>query len=134
MKAIVFHQYGSPDVLALENVDMPVPGEGEVLLRVRAASINPMDWAYLRGWPYAFRMKLGWRSPRRTCLGADVEMLGAERAIDYDRCFPLADAPDAMRYHESGHVRGKVVISIGERFPVAGSARVRCYSIKVSAR
>ncbi|MES2126451.1 MAG: NAD(P)-dependent alcohol dehydrogenase [Pseudomonadota bacterium] len=72
MKAVVFHHYGSPGVLTLADVPTPTPGEGEVLLRVMAASINPMDQACLLGQPYAFRMKLGWRRPKRTCLGADV--------------------------------------------------------------
>jgi NADPH:quinone reductase-like Zn-dependent oxidoreductase len=43
MKAIVYERYGSPDTLRLEEVPKPVPGDDEVLLRVRAASVNPLD-------------------------------------------------------------------------------------------
>ncbi len=49
MKAIVYRRYGSPDVLALEDIAKPVPGDGDVLVRVRAAAVNPLDWHLLRG-------------------------------------------------------------------------------------
>ena len=44
MKAIVYHQYGSPDVLKLVDIDKPVMGDDQVLVRVRAAAVNPYDW------------------------------------------------------------------------------------------
>src|SRR5438270_2518321 len=49
MEAVRFHEYGDVDVLAVEEIDRPRPGEGEVLLRVRAAGINPIDWKILHG-------------------------------------------------------------------------------------
>jgi NADPH:quinone reductase-like Zn-dependent oxidoreductase len=49
MKAVVMHETGGPEVLRLEDVDAPEPGDGEVLIRVRAASVNPIDWKYRRG-------------------------------------------------------------------------------------
>ena len=49
MKAVVMHETGGPDVLRYEEAERPEPGDGEVLIRVRAASVNPMDWKYRRG-------------------------------------------------------------------------------------
>jgi NADPH:quinone reductase-like Zn-dependent oxidoreductase len=72
MKAIVYHRYGSPDVLRCKDVDKPVPGDDEVLIKVRAASINPADWHLMRGKPYLFRLMIGLRKPKITRLGADV--------------------------------------------------------------
>jgi len=50
MRAVVVHETGGPEVLRLEDVDAPTPGEGEVLIRVHAASVNPIDWKYRRGY------------------------------------------------------------------------------------
>ncbi len=81
MKAIVRSEYGSPEVLRVEEVDIPVVGEGQVLVRVRAASVNPLDWHDVRGSPGIMRMGSGLRSPKRPGLGADfageVERVGA---------------------------------------------------------
>src|SRR5439155_11929165 len=52
MKAIVRHRYGSPDVLRYEDVDMPAIEDDQVLIKVRAASVNPLDWHFLTGTPY----------------------------------------------------------------------------------
>ena len=72
MKAIVRDKYGSPDVLELKYVDKPDIGDEEVLLRVRAASVNPADWHILRGEPYIARLQLGLRKPKDGVLGCDV--------------------------------------------------------------
>jgi NADPH:quinone reductase-like Zn-dependent oxidoreductase len=72
-KAYVYRDYGSPDVLRLEHVAKPAPGEGQVLVRIRAASVNPLDWHYLRGTPYLLRIiEPGPFKPRDTRLGVDV--------------------------------------------------------------
>src|SRR6184192_2447325 len=52
MKAIVYCDYGSPDVLKVEDIEKPAPADDQVLVRVRAASVNPLDWHYMRGTPY----------------------------------------------------------------------------------
>lgn len=72
MKAIVHTDYGSPDVLRLEDVEKPAPADGEVLIRVRAASVNPLDWHFMRGTPYFLRLFTGMRRPKSTRLGVDV--------------------------------------------------------------
>ncbi|MEO1210598.1 MAG: NAD(P)-dependent alcohol dehydrogenase [Cyanobacteria bacterium J06638_20] len=73
MKAITQTQYGSPDVLRLEEVDMPVPQDGEVLVRVQAASINAGDWHLMRGTPFLIRLMLGGvLKPAIATLGADM--------------------------------------------------------------
>ena len=72
MKAIVRDRYGPPDILELREVDPPEPGEGEVLVQVRAASVNPYDWHFLRGEPYFMRAQAGLRKPKMAVLGADI--------------------------------------------------------------
>ena len=80
MKAIVYCDYGSPNVLKLEDIEKPAPGDDQVLVRVRAASVNPLDWHYMRGTPYVMRMEAGLRKPKDTRLGVDfagtVEAVG----------------------------------------------------------
>ncbi|HWD42867.1 MAG TPA: NAD(P)-dependent alcohol dehydrogenase [Actinomycetota bacterium] len=71
MQAITYHRYGAPEVLQLEEVEQPVPGDGEVLVRVHAASVNPRDWHFLRGLPYVLR-PLALRVPTDGGLGSDV--------------------------------------------------------------
>jgi NADPH:quinone reductase-like Zn-dependent oxidoreductase len=81
MKAVNYRCYGSPDVLALEDVEKPAPADTEVLVRVHAAGVNPLDWHYLRGSPYVMRLGSGIGKPKVTRLGVDfagtVEAVGA---------------------------------------------------------
>jgi NADPH:quinone reductase-like Zn-dependent oxidoreductase len=72
MKAIVFTKYGSPDVLELKEVEKPTPGDGEVLIRVHAASLNDWDWAALHGVPFVNRLIFGLRFPKKQILGSDI--------------------------------------------------------------
>jgi NADPH:quinone reductase-like Zn-dependent oxidoreductase len=72
MKAIVFRRYGSPDVLELADVDLPVVADDGVLVRVRAASVNALDWHRMRGEPLVGRLGDGLRRPKDSALGVDV--------------------------------------------------------------
>src|SRR5579872_5750907 len=72
MKAIVYEHYGSADVLKYEEIEKPTPGDDEVFLRVRAASLNPADWHRMRGKPYISRLVFGLFKPKKTRLGNDV--------------------------------------------------------------
>ena len=72
MKAIVYTEYGPPDVLQFTEMAKPTPKDDEVLIRIRAASVNPLDWHFLRGTPYAMRMAAGLRRPKLARLGIDV--------------------------------------------------------------
>src|SRR5438876_12370311 len=59
MKAIVCDRYGAPEALRLHDVDKPTPGDGQVLIQVRAASLNAYDWGLLRGRPRMLRLMVG---------------------------------------------------------------------------
>ena len=72
MKAIVHHEYGSPDVLELEEIDRPAIKDDEMLVRVRASSANPADWHFMRGVPYVMRPQSGLRKPKNGFLGRDI--------------------------------------------------------------
>jgi NADPH:quinone reductase-like Zn-dependent oxidoreductase len=72
MKAIVYEEYGSPDVLELREVERPTPKNDEVLVRVHAVSINDWDWGLLQGTPFVNRLLYGFFRPKRTILGSDI--------------------------------------------------------------
>ncbi|HEX9139226.1 MAG TPA: NAD(P)-dependent alcohol dehydrogenase [Steroidobacteraceae bacterium] len=73
MKAAVYHDYGSPDVIRLEQIDKPLPGDDQVLIKVHAAALNPLDWHYMEGAPYIMRlMGAGLMKPKDPRLGVDV--------------------------------------------------------------
>jgi NADPH:quinone reductase-like Zn-dependent oxidoreductase len=81
MKAIRYHQYGPPDVLRLEDVEIPAVGDGEVLVRVRTASINPLDWHFIRGKPYLVRMMAGLSRPKPSASRLGADMAGSVEAV-----------------------------------------------------
>ena len=71
MKAIVHHSYGRPDVLELTELETPVPAENQVLVRVHASSVNPVEWYGVTG-PYFARIGAGFRAPKDPNVGADL--------------------------------------------------------------
>ena len=72
MKAIRYYRYGSPEILKLQDVGMPVVNDDDVLVRVKAASVNPLDYHFMRGTPYLVRPQAGLLRPRASGLGADM--------------------------------------------------------------
>jgi NADPH:quinone reductase-like Zn-dependent oxidoreductase len=83
MKAIVYHDYGSPEVLQCEEIEKPAPADKEVLIKVRAAALNALDWRMMRGSPVFLRPMIGGlRKPKVTRPGVDlagqVEAVGRE--------------------------------------------------------
>ena len=58
MKAVVYPDYGPPDVLQIRDIKKPVPNDDQVLIRVRAASVNPHDWHFIKGTPYIMRLMM----------------------------------------------------------------------------
>lgn len=81
MKAVTYTRYGSPDVLELMEAPKPEPGPEEVVVRVHAASVNPLDWHFMRGEPALVRLMTGLVRPKTGRLGADfagvVEEVGS---------------------------------------------------------
>ena len=83
MKA-AYTRYGPPDVIEVDDLEKPVPRDNEVLLKVCAASVNPLDWKTMTGGPYIVRLLLGLRKPKIKQLGVDVagqvEAVGGQAA------------------------------------------------------
>ena len=81
MKAVVYRKYGPPDLLRLEDIEKPLPGNNQVLVKVIAASVNAYDWHLLRGKPFMARFIGGLIRPKNPVLGADfagrVEAVGS---------------------------------------------------------
>ena len=80
MKALVARCYGAPDVLTLEQVAKPTPADDQLLVKVHAAALNPVDWHYMRGSPYIMRLSSGVGAPKDARIGVDfagtVEAVG----------------------------------------------------------
>jgi NADPH:quinone reductase-like Zn-dependent oxidoreductase len=81
MKAFIYRCYGSSEVLELVDLPKPKPADNEILVRIHAAAVNPLDWHYMRGSPYFMRLMAGIGAPKDTRLGVDfagtVEAVGA---------------------------------------------------------
>lgn len=82
MKAVVQRCYGPPAVLKVEDIAKPTPAADEILVKVHAAAVNPLDWHYMRGEPYVMRLSSGIGAPNESGMGVDfagtVEAVGSE--------------------------------------------------------
>ena len=82
MKAVVRRCYGPPDVLTIDNVEKPVPADNQLLVKVHAVAVNPLDWHYIRGKPYLMRIETGLGAPKSPRIGVDfagtVETVGKD--------------------------------------------------------
>ncbi len=129
MKAVVQKRYGAPGrVLQLDEIDPPPVGANDVLIRVRATSVNTPDWITVTGIPYILRLRSGLRGPRTAVRGTDVagvvEAVG-EDVVDLqpgDEVFGSAWA-DALA--NSGHVRGACCRSLLAAHREARRAHIR---------
>ncbi len=109
MKAIVYREYGSADVLELEDIEKPEVKDDEALIRVRAASVNPYDWHYMTGLPYVGRVQFGLRSPKVDGLGADLA--GQVEAIGKD--VTLFQPGDEVYGEVNGESPGHPMLELG---------------------
>jgi len=107
MRAIRFPRYGSADALELVDVDIPSPAADQVLVRVRAASVNAVDWHRMTARPYLVRVTDGWRRPKDPRLGADVA--GVVEAV----------GQDVTRFRPGDAVLGMTIGSFAEHVAVA---------------
>jgi NADPH:quinone reductase-like Zn-dependent oxidoreductase len=131
MKAVVYCDYGPPSVLRLEQVEKPAPKDDQLLVRVQAVSVNPLDWHVMRGSPYLMRMMAGLRKPKEIRLGVDfagtVEAVGSKvtRFAPGDAVFGGLDGAFAeyLVIRETGAVAAKpanVTFEQAAGVPIAG--------------
>jgi NADPH:quinone reductase-like Zn-dependent oxidoreductase len=131
MKASVARCYGSPDLVRLETLAKPLPADDRVLVKVRAASVNPLDWHYLRGKPYFMRSMAGIGTPDDVRMGVDfagtVEAVGksVSRFKVGDEVFGGADGAFAeyVTVREAGSVAlkpGNLTFEQVAAVPIAG--------------
>src|SRR6266478_4699230 len=124
MKAIRFCEYGSPDVIKFEDVEKPVPNDDQVLIKVRAASLNFIDPGLMRG-PWPLRLMFGLRKPEKTRLGnyvaGQVEAIGKNvtQFKPGDEVFGVA-RPSLAEF-ACGRERGLVIKPANVTFEQAGS-------------
>ena len=129
MKGLVAHCYGAPEVLKLEQVAKPTPNDDQLLVRVHAAALNPVDWHYMRGSPYLMRLSTGVGAPKDGRVGVDfagtVEAVGKNvtRFKPGDEVFGGADGAVA-EYVVVRETRGVALKPANVTFEQAGSVGV----------
>jgi NADPH:quinone reductase-like Zn-dependent oxidoreductase len=119
MRAIVQRRYGGPEVLSLDDVEAPVPGDDEVLIRVRAVGVSAGDDLVMRGEPRAVRLAFGLRRPKQPIIGRDVagEVEAVGTAVTR---FRVGDAV----YAESDQGGFAEFVAVSERFVASRPATV----------
>jgi len=104
MQAMIYESYGSPDVLELREIAKPVVKHDEILIKVHAASVTPLDWHFLTGKPYIARLMAGVLKPKRRVLGTDmagvVEAVGASVTN-----FQPGDSVFGLSFHSGAFAR-----------------------------
>ena len=99
MKAVVYSEYGGPEVLRLMEVETPAPGPNEILVKVHTAALNPVDWHFVRGAPFPIRMMAGGlRKPKRP------------RRVGCDYCGTI----EAVGHSVTGFTVGEPVFGLGD--------------------
>lgn len=121
MKAIVGAKYGPPEGLTLVDVPEPVPGGGEVLVRVRGASVNAADWHSMRAKPFFSRKALGWLRPKHPILGVDIAGLVASVGSGVSRYQPGDEVYANLLDHGYGGFAEYVAVSLDVMAPKPGS-------------
>ena len=130
MRAVVHDRYGPPELLRVDEVERPVPGEDEVLARVHAATVTRTDVMRMRSVEYAFApLATGIRRPRKTSAGTDSPAAwrgrpGSDRVprrrrgvrcrIRRDRAYALDEIVEAARHVETGQKTGNVVLRVSD--------------------
>lgn len=129
MKGLVAHCYGAPEVLKLEQVAKPTPTDDQLLVKVHAAALNPLDWHYMRGSPYLMRLSTGVGAPKDGRVGVDfagtVEAVGKNvtRFKPGDEVFGGADGAVA-EYVVVRETRGVALKPANVTFEQAGSVAI----------
>src|SRR5215831_12065869 len=130
MRAVVHDRYGPPDVLRLANVEQPVPGPGEVLVRVRATTVNRTDCHRRAAQPFLWRLIAGLRRPRRQVFGLNPWTLGAHAEFVCVRADGLiAHLPPGAGFTEAAAVcdGGLNALTALRRAGVGGGQKVLIY-------
>lgn len=110
--AMIYRCYGSPEVIEFANLEMPDPQGTEVLVKIRAAAVNPLDWHYLRGSPYLMRLGSGLGAPDEYRMG--VDFAGVVEAV----------GPDVTQFRPGDRVFGGANGAFAEYLVVDESAKV----------